>query len=80
APKSNAIYKAYELAKKDALESLTEPVPLHLRNPVTTLMKNIGYGKDYKYAHDYPDAKVDQEHFPPSLKGRKYYKPYQKKR
>jgi len=80
APKSNSIYVAYGQAKKDALESLTEPVPLHLRNPVTSLMKNIGYGKDYKYAHDFPDAKVDQEHFPPSLKGRKYYKPYPKKK
>lgn len=75
APKSNAIYKAYELAKKDALESLTEPVPLHLRNPVTPLMRHFGYGKGYKYAHDYPEAKVEQEHFPPSLKGRKYYFP-----
>ncbi|MEO0092143.1 MAG: replication-associated recombination protein A [candidate division WOR-3 bacterium] len=76
APKSNAIYKAYELAKKDALESLSEPVPLHLRNPVTPLMRHFGYGKGYKYAHDYPEAKVEQEHFPPSLKGRKYYLPH----
>ncbi|MCX7785092.1 MAG: replication-associated recombination protein A [candidate division WOR-3 bacterium] len=75
APKSNAIYKAYELAKKDALESLTEPVPLHLRNPVTPLMQQLGYGKGYKYAHNYPEAQVDQEHFPSSLKGRKYYYP-----
>ncbi len=75
APKSNSIYVAYGQAKKDALESQTEPVPLHLRNPVTSLMKQFNYGKGYKYAHDFPDAKVDQEHFPPSLKGRKYYKP-----
>jgi putative ATPase len=80
APKSNAIYIAYEQAKKDALESQTEPVPLHLRNPVTSLMKQFNYGKGYKYAHDFPDAKVEQEHFPPSLKGRKYYKPYPKKK
>ena len=80
APKSNSIYKAYEMAKKDALESQTEPVPLYLRNPVTSLMKNIGYGKGYKYAHDFPDAKTDQDHFPPSLKGRKYYIPYLKKK
>ncbi|MCS7258982.1 MAG: replication-associated recombination protein A [candidate division WOR-3 bacterium] len=80
APKSNRIYKAYELARKDALESLTEPVPLHLRNPVTKLMKDLGYGKGYKYAHDFPNAKVNQEHFPPSLKGRKYYYPYPKKK
>jgi putative ATPase len=75
ASKSNAIYKAYEAAKKDAQESLTEPVPLHLRNPVTPLMKTLGYGLGYKYAHDYPDAQVDQEHFPPTLRGRKYYFP-----
>lgn len=75
APKSNSIYIAYAQAKKDALESQTEPVPLHLRNPVTSLMKQFNYGKGYKYAHDFPDAKVEQEHFPPSLKGRKYYKP-----
>jgi putative ATPase len=74
-PKSNAVYKAYEMAKKDALETIAEPVPLHLRNPVTALMKNFGYGKGYKYAHDYPQAKVNQEHFPKSLKGRKYYSP-----
>lgn len=75
APKSNAVYKAYTMAKEDALHSLTEPVPLHLRNPVTPLMEGLGYGKGYKYAHDYPHAQVDQEHFPESLKGRKYYFP-----
>ncbi|MEO0071213.1 MAG: replication-associated recombination protein A [candidate division WOR-3 bacterium] len=75
APKSNAVYKAYTMAKQDALNSLTEPVPLHLRNPVTPLMEGLGYGKGYKYAHDYPDAQVDQEHLPESLKGRKYYFP-----
>ncbi len=75
APKSNAVYKAYEAAKKDALETMAEPVPLHLRNPVTPLMKQLGYGKGYKYAHNYPGAKVNQEHFPKSLKGRKYYFP-----
>ena len=75
APKSNSVYKAYTLAKQDALNSLTEPVPLHLRNPVTPLMADLGYGKDYKYAHNFPDARVDQEHFPASLRGRKYYFP-----
>ncbi|OYD17211.1 AAA family ATPase [candidate division WOR-3 bacterium JGI_Cruoil_03_51_56] len=73
--KSNATYKAYESAKKDALETETQPVPLHLRNAPTRLMKELGYGKGYKYAHDFPDAQVDQEHFPPGLKGRKYYIP-----
>ncbi|MBM3316055.1 replication-associated recombination protein A, partial [candidate division WOR-3 bacterium] len=75
APKSNALYLAYEAAKKDALESLTEPVPLHLRNAPTGLMEGLGYGKGYKYAHDFPDASVEQEHLPESLKGRKYYAP-----
>lgn len=75
APKSNAVYKAYEAAKRDALETIAEPVPLHLRNPVTALMKKLAYGKGYKYAHDFPQAKVEQEHFPKSLKGRKYYFP-----
>jgi len=75
APKSNALYVAYGEAKDDALKSATEPVPLHLRNAPTGLMKGLGYGKGYKYAHDFKDAKVDQEHLPPSLKGRKYYRP-----
>jgi putative ATPase len=75
APKSNALYVAYGEAKDDALKSATEPVPLHLRNAPTGLMKGLGYGKGYKYAHDFKDAKVEQEHFPPSLKGRKYYRP-----
>jgi len=75
APKSNALYVAYGEAKDDALKSATEPVPLHLRNAPTGLMKGLGYGKGYKYAHDFKDAKVVQEHLPPSLKGRKYYRP-----
>jgi len=75
APKSNAVHKAYTAAQKDALESATEPVPLHLRNAPTGLMKGLGYGKDYKYAHDFPGAEVEQEHLPPSLKGRRYYVP-----
>ncbi len=75
APKSNAVYQAYLRAKQDALNSLTEPVPLHLRNPVTPLMESLGYGKGYKYAHDFPDARVEQEHLPESLRGRKYYFP-----
>ncbi|MBN2464337.1 replication-associated recombination protein A [candidate division WOR-3 bacterium] len=75
APKSNALYVAYGEAKNDALKSATEPVPLHLRNAPTGLMKGLGYGKGYKYAHDFKDAKVEQEHLPPSLRGRKYYRP-----
>ncbi len=74
AAKSNATYVAYEAAKKDALETYAEPVPLHLRNAPTRLMKDLGYGKDYKYPHDYPDAVVEQEYLPKKLKGRKYLK------
>ncbi|MGB9742149.1 MAG: replication-associated recombination protein A [candidate division WOR-3 bacterium] len=75
APKSNAVYQAYLKARADALNSLTEPVPLHLRNPVTPLLESLGYGKGYKYAHDFPDARVEQEHLPESLRGKKYYFP-----
>ena len=75
APKSNAVYRAYGNARRDALETATEPVPLHLRNAPTGLMKNLGYGKGYKYAHDFPGAEVDQQHFPPGLEGRRYYRP-----
>jgi putative ATPase len=75
APKSNALYVAYGKAKDDALQSATEPVPLHLRNAPTGLMKALDYGKGYKYAHDFAGAEVEQEHFPPSFKGRRYYVP-----
>jgi putative ATPase len=75
APKSNAVYIAYGAAKEDALGTATEPVPLHLRNAPTSLMKGLGYGKGYKYAHDFEGAKVDQQHLPDSLRGRKYYQP-----
>ena len=50
-------------------------MPLHLRNPVTPLMKNMGYGQDYKYAHDYPEHFVEQQYLPDSLKDKKFYKP-----
>jgi putative ATPase len=53
----------------------SESVPLHLRNPVTPLMKEMGYGKDYKYAHDYPDHIVEQQHLPDSMKGKQFYTP-----
>jgi putative ATPase len=75
APKSNRAYTAFCKAKKDVESSPFEPVPLHLRNPVTSLMKEIGYGKDYKYAHDYDYSTTDMETFPKRLKGRKYYEP-----
>lgn len=75
APKSNAVYQAYGAALKDVAETRNEPVPLHLRNAPTGLMKQLGYGQGYKYAHDYDDAQVEQEHFPPNLQGRRYYEP-----
>lgn len=75
APKSNAIYKAYGEVKEDIHSFPNEPVPIHLRNAPTGLMKTLGYGKGYKYAHDFEGAKVDQEHLPASLKGRRYYRP-----
>jgi putative ATPase len=74
APKSNRLYVAYEEAKKDAMNTQAEPVPLHIRNAPTPLMKKLGYGKGYKYPHDYPDAKVEQEYMPKRLKGKKYLK------
>ncbi len=75
APKSNRAYTAFAKAMKDVNASPFEPVPLHLRNPVTDLMKTIGYGKDYLYAHDFSDLTTDMETFPKRLKGRKYYEP-----
>ena len=75
APKSNAAYVAYGAALKDVAETRNEPVPLHLRNAPTGLMKALGYGRGYKYAHDFEDARVEQEHFPPNLRGRRYYEP-----
>jgi len=75
APKSNAVYKAYLSAKADVQEKGAIPVPLHIRNPVTKLMKEVGYGKDYKYPHKYENAVVEQNHMPPELTGRVYYNP-----
>ncbi len=75
APKSNAVYKAYERARSDVEEAPIEPVPLHLRNAPTPLVKGLGYGVGYRYAHDYPDAVVEQEHLPFPLQGRVYYEP-----
>jgi len=75
APKSNAVYVAYNEAKEDVSERPAEPVPLHIRNAPTRLMTDLGYGAGYQYAHDAPDARVDQEHLPESLRGRRYYRP-----
>ena len=75
APKSNALYMAYESAKKDAMTQLAEPVPLHIRNAVTKLMSDVGYGKGYQYAHDYEDKLTDMRCLPDSLLGKEYYRP-----
>ena len=75
APKSNSLYRAYETAKKDALQHLSEPVPLQIRNGVTGLMKDIGYGEGYQYAHDTEDKLTDMQCLPDSLADRVYYEP-----
>ena len=75
APKSNAMYRAYESAKKDALTMLAEPVPLIIRNAPTKLMKELEYGKGYKYAHNEKDKLSIMQCLPDSLKERQYYRP-----
>lgn len=75
APKSNALYAAYEYAKQDAKNMLAEPVPLQIRNAPTTLMKDLQYGEGYKYAHDYEEKLTDLQCLPDSLLGREYYQP-----
>jgi putative ATPase len=75
APKSNAVYTAYLRAAEDAHRDRAEPVPLHLRNAPTALMKQLQYGKDYQYAHDDADAVTGMNCLPPNLAGRKYYQP-----
>lgn len=77
APKSNAMETAYLMARKDALEHLAEPVPLQIRNGVTKLMRDIGYGKGYQYAHDTEEKLTDMQCLPDSLEGRSYYRPTQ---
>jgi putative ATPase len=75
APKSNAVYEAYSQAAEDAHKDVAQPVPLHLRNAPTKLMKDLEYGKDYRYAHDEQDAIADMSCLPPALEGRQYYDP-----
>jgi putative ATPase len=75
APKSNAAGQAYKAAREDVEKNPDEPVPLHLRNAVTGLMKAEGYGKGYQYAHDQPGAVVAHGHRPPSTEGHVYYQP-----
>jgi putative ATPase len=75
APKSNAIYVAYAEMERDLREKESWPVPIHLRNAPTDLMKKLGYGKGYKYPHDYPEHFVEEDYLPENLKGRVYYRP-----
>jgi len=75
APKSNAVYLAYGRAADDARKGAAEPVPLHLRNAPTKLMKELDYGRGYRYAHDEAEGVADMDCLPPSLAGRRYYEP-----
>lgn len=75
APKSNALYTAYNAAKADALEQLSEPVPLVIRNAPTRLMKDLGYGKGYEYAHDMPNKMAHMQCLPDNLLDKEYYRP-----
>jgi putative ATPase len=75
APKSNAVLEAYSQAARDALEDVAQPVPLHLRNAPTKLMKDLDYAKGYQYAHNDADAVTDMSCLPPALAGRTYYRP-----
>ncbi len=83
APKSNSVYSAYQMAQEDVQKSPSLPVPLHIRNAPTQLMKELGYGKGYKYAHDSEESYIAQEYLPDNLAGAKYYYPtehgYEKK-
>jgi putative ATPase len=75
APKSNALYTAYGAVLEDVERSSAEPVPLHIRNAVTRLMKQVGYGKGYQYAHDLDSKVADMDCLPDNLRGREYYHP-----
>ncbi len=75
APKSNAVYTAYKIVMKEIKKTGTLPVPMHIRNAPTKLMKELGYGAGYQYAHDQQDALVTQDHLPTELKGKIFYHP-----
>ncbi|HVP77652.1 MAG TPA: replication-associated recombination protein A [Thermodesulfobacteriota bacterium] len=75
APKSNALYTAFQGVQRDIRELENMPVPLHIRNAPTALMKDLGYAEGYKYPHDYPDHFVEEEYLPENLRGRVYYQP-----
>jgi putative ATPase len=78
APKSDAAYRALNQALGDVRDTVAEPVPVHLRNPVTRHMKEWGYGAGYQHAHQFEDAMTDMQCLPPSLAGRRYYEPTQR--
>ncbi len=75
APKSNAVYRGLSAAREDVRRYGALPVPMHLRNPVTALMRALGYGRGYKYAHDFPGAFIEQQYLPDELRDRRYYRP-----
>ncbi len=75
APKSNSVYTAHKKIKKTVNETGYSPVPLHIRNAPTRLMKDLNYGKGYKYAHDYNDAFVPQSYLPDEFEGQRFYLP-----
>src|SRR5215469_11513818 len=80
APKSNSALRAYRAASEAVRQSGNLPVPLHLRNAVTGLMRSMGYGRDYRYAHDYAEGVVEQQHLPDDLAGRRFYEPNERDR
>jgi putative ATPase len=75
APKSNAIYRGYGAVRNDVAMTRNDPVPIHLRNAPTELMKNEGYGKGYRYAHDFAEGIIGQQNVPDNVRGRRYYEP-----
>ena len=75
APKSNSAYAGLEKALKDVSNLSSEPVPMHLRNAVTGLMRDLGYGRDYRYAHDYAENFVEQTYLPSNVADARYYQP-----
>ncbi|MEA2670937.1 MAG: putative ATPase, partial [Chloroflexota bacterium] len=75
APKSNSALRAYSAAAEDARATLHQPVPLHLRNASSTVGRELGFGRGYRYAHDHADGIVEQQHLPDALAGRRYYEP-----
>ena len=80
APKSNSTLRAYNAAREAIKETGNLPVPLHLRNAVTGLMRSMGYGRGYRYAHDYPGGAVEQQHLPDEIKERRFFEPNERDR